>query len=263
MRFRTFENSHSQEEVSEDGDILLEEFMSLQEEGQQGDDDCVDASTSTGSDTTSASSTWRFKKNYHSTNNNNNNNDGSDLILKWGSAACALFLYTFRHHRLGLILSIILIGATVQYRYDNWDDWQTKKYKKHISWNVDYSDIRSSQELQLSKINHWCLDGGDNNCHNCHDPTLPHARFDDGDDSDDSHSENSWKEAHDLNVQNWKQATAPYRDSEFGSVMWPVDVIFMGDGNTEARSGTYMGSSKGTGSANLHSHLSKSCHRCK
>eukprot|EP00554_Chaetoceros_debilis_P016552 CAMPEP_0194126534 /NCGR_PEP_ID=MMETSP0150-20130528/60041_1 /TAXON_ID=122233 /ORGANISM="Chaetoceros debilis, Strain MM31A-1" /LENGTH=405 /DNA_ID=CAMNT_0038820401 /DNA_START=48 /DNA_END=1265 /DNA_ORIENTATION=- len=215
MSFQTFEFSSNSPE-SNDGDIILEGITLLHE-----GDDSASMSARNINSTSTSTSTWSFKKNYYSTEKN--------PIL----AVFALFHYTFRHHRLGFILSIILVGAVYRtYQYENWN-WRAEyeKYeKKHSSWDIDYTSIHSSLELQLSEINHWCLDGGDANCHKCHDPTLPYARLD----------TEKWREAHVLNIN--KSTNIPS----------DVDVIFMGDGNTEARSGTYMGS---IGRAN--SHLSK------
>lgn len=213
MSFQTFEFSSQQLEYGES----LIEGITLQE-GDGRDSDSASASASI----------RRFQKNQSSFSSHKKENP----IVNCFVAVFAFLQNSFRHHRLGFILSIILLGAffrTFEYEYEKRANYK----RKHSSWDVDYTDIHSSLDLELSKIDHWCLDGGDDNCPKCDDPIHPYSRLDSED----------WSDTHRLNVQHseiyfWRRDRYEYKkEPDFD-----VDVIFMGDGSTEARAGTYMGS---------------------
>ncbi len=99
--------------------------------------------------------------------------------------------------------------------------------KKH-SFKHDYSDIQSALELKLGAVDHWCLDGGDKNCALCEDPTMPSNRI----------QNKGWVPTFKRNINLSRNFLNENPDG--------VDVIFLGDSNTEARVGTFM-TSEGEG----------------
>jgi lysophospholipase L1-like esterase len=77
-------------------------------------------------------------------------------------------------------------------------------------------------ELKLGNVDHWCLDGSDKHCPHCDDPTDAISR----------HELKWWREAFTLNVA---------RSRSYMQSHETIDVIFLGDSNTEALAGTYKG----------------------
>jgi hypothetical protein len=78
-----------------------------------------------------------------------------------------------------------------------------------------YGDVQSYYDLQIGKIDHWCLGGGDDNCR-CDDPTEGVSR----------EEANGWMEAFQQNKQVAKDAPTT------------LDVVFLGDEFTQAWTGT-------------------------
>ena len=87
----------------------------------------------------------------------------------------------------------------------------------------DLTNIKSSYDLQLGQIDHWCLAGGDNSCR-CEDPLVPTERGE----------FKPWTIAHAANKQLLKQQS--------GGV---VDVAFLGESLVEEMNGRWMGRTNG------------------
>lgn len=87
----------------------------------------------------------------------------------------------------------------------------------------DLTNIKSSFDLQLGQIDHWCLAGGDNSCR-CEDPLVPTERGE----------FKPWTIAHAANKQQLQQQS--------GGV---VDVAFLGESLVEEMNGRWMGRTNG------------------
>lgn len=124
---------------------------------------------------------------------------------------------------LGIIL-ICLIALATTGVIEAFEHGKNINPKKH-QIATDYSDIESALELKLGKIDHWCLDGGDDKCSKCVDPTMPSSRI----------GAPGWRSAYKRNME----LSANFLEKN----PLGIDVIFLGDSNTEARSGSFQGSS--------------------
>lgn len=138
--------------------------------------------------------------------------------------ACIAYLQFFWiYHRTEVILGMILIssitlavtGAIEAYEHRN------ENTNKHTIRH-DYSDIQSALELKLGNVDHWCLDGTDKHCPMCDDPTNGVSRAE----------TKWWGKVFMKNVM----MSQNYLQTHDG-----IDVIFLGDSNTEARVGTLKG----------------------
>jgi hypothetical protein len=89
-----------------------------------------------------------------------------------------------------------------------------------------YGDLQNLYELKAAKMDHWCLRGGNDYCE-CADPTDPIPRWD----------EDGWTAAHQYNVDLATSAAATYASSSSSSSTLSLDVVFLGDGTTEAWTG--------------------------
>jgi len=85
----------------------------------------------------------------------------------------------------------------------------------------DYSTVASQYELSMSKIDHWCIFGGDDGC-TCNDPLEPISRAE----------LPGWMRAHKLNKKMIQSAVAQRKT---------VDVAFIGDSITEEWNGRWAG----------------------
>ena len=85
-----------------------------------------------------------------------------------------------------------------------------------------YGDLQSYYDLQMAKIDHWCLKGGDSHCQ-CNDPTEPFSRTGVG----------GWLEVHRKNKEMASMAASSSTSSS-------LDVVFLGDGTTQAWTGRKM-----------------------
>lgn len=132
------------------------------------------------------------------------------------------------HHRAEFLLGIILFGTVslaVTGVIETYENGSKNKHEHTIGH--DYSDIKSSLELKLGTIDHWCLDGTDKHCPTCDDPTKRISRLESA----------WWSKVFMRNTKLSKNYLASHDD---------IDVIFLGDSNTEARAGTFKGDN-GTG----------------
>jgi lysophospholipase L1-like esterase len=138
--------------------------------------------------------------------------------------------YFWIYHRAESILAMILfvaVSLSVTGVIEAYEKGQHNKHEHTIGH--DYSEIKSSLELKLGQIDHWCLDGTDKHCPTCDDPTKATAR-----------AENKWWGKKYMSNVNAAKDYLKTHDS--------IDVIFLGDSNVEARSGTFKG---GTGASKV------------
>jgi hypothetical protein len=84
----------------------------------------------------------------------------------------------------------------------------------------DYTNAQSIYELQMAKIDHWCLQGGDDNCR-CDDPCIGLS----------NEQVSGWMHAHKLNKKLVEQHA------------WEndLDVVFLGDAPVEEMNGRWLG----------------------
>jgi lysophospholipase L1-like esterase len=137
------------------------------------------------------------------------------------SIASVQFLWIFR--RLECVLGLVLLISIMLAITGVIETYEIKKhsFSKHRFSN-QYADIKSSLELKLGDIDHWCLDGKDDTCPKCDDPTHPISR---GENKD-------WREAFMRNVK---------LSGEYVRRSVQPDVIFLGDSLIEASVGSFKG----------------------
>jgi len=134
--------------------------------------------------------------------------------------------YFFAYRRVECLLSIVLVicvtlaltGSIIKF-----EGYETGPQHKRPVLH-DYSDITSAMELKQGDIDHWCYEGGDDTCPMCEDPlvaTIP--------------QEKGWRLAFMQNAHATRVAKMQGKNFE---------VIFLGDGITEARTGTVGGAEK-------------------
>lgn len=144
--------------------------------------------------------------------------------------AFAYLQFFWIHHRTESILAIVLFSAVSLAVTGVIETYENGAHNPRMHTIAhDYSEIKSELELKLGTIDHWCLDGGDSHCPRCEDPTKPTPRLE----------SKWWGEVFNRNTKLSKHFLEDYGD---------VDVIFLGDSNTEARAGTFKGEA-GAGSA--------------
>ncbi len=126
-----------------------------------------------------------------------------------------------KHKTLLLGLAVIAAIGTITGGFHS--HVRNVQLKKRHSFDTDYTEIKSSLELRLGSVNHWCLDGSNENCAQCDDPTSPIPRLN-----------SEWNDIFQRNVKLSKRFAMDMNRHP--------DVIFIGDDNIEARAGTYNGS---------------------
>mmetsp|Transcript_1876 Transcript_1876/g.3356 ORF Transcript_1876/g.3356 Transcript_1876/m.3356 type:complete len:633 (-) Transcript_1876:1882-3780(-) len=92
----------------------------------------------------------------------------------------------------------------------------------------DYSDIQSIYDLSMGKIDHWCLQGGDDSC-TCEDPLMPTI-------PEYGTWAKSWATAHAKN----KELIEPYLEPLHIDAT-PIDVAFLGESVVEEMNGRWKG----------------------
>jgi hypothetical protein len=88
------------------------------------------------------------------------------------------------------------------------------------------ASIQSKYDLTMGKIDHWCLEGGDENCF-CEDPLTPMSRIE----------HRSWVEAFNTNKKIVGRFKNPLEAVD-------LDVAFLGDSVIEAMGGNWMGAQR-------------------
>jgi lysophospholipase L1-like esterase len=129
------------------------------------------------------------------------------------------------HHRAEFILGLILLGAVTLALTGTIEAYELGKHRSQKRTHTikhDYSEIKSSLELKLGQIDHWCLAGGDNDCPRCDDPTKATHRMDN----------RGWGRAHQMNIKDAKNIVEGNGE---------IDVVFLGDNNIEAVAGRFYG----------------------
>jgi len=143
----------------------------------------------------------------------------------------AFITFFWIHHRTEFILSMVLFCSVSLAVTGVIETYESGHKHHHHTIENDYSGITSALELKLGTIDHWCLDGTDKHCPRCDDPTKKISRMDLG----------WWG---DVFMRNTRLATTYL--TNHGS---DIDVIFLGDSNTEGSAGTFKGGD-GTGDDN-------------
>ena len=141
-------------------------------------------------------------------------------VVNYIFTVIAYIKFFWIYHRTESILGIILFSAVslaVTGVIETYENGHQNKHQHTIGH--DYSDIKSALELKLGSIDHWCLDGTDKHCPKCDDPTKKMSRM-----------ESDWWGK--VFMRNTKLARNYHGD---------VDVVFLGDSNTEGRAGTFQG----------------------
>jgi len=97
----------------------------------------------------------------------------------------------------------------------------TKLHVKDPLIDNDYTDIRSVYDLEVGKIDHWCLLGDDRSC-DCADPLQPESRL----------QYKQWVKAQRANTNSVKKMVANFES---------LDAIFLGESIVEEWQGKKMG----------------------
>ena len=194
----------------------------------------------------------------------------TDLASKaaHGTLSCVATIYAyvafyFFSHRLECVLSCILVVCLVV-AVGEYSSHRSARAAHDASIHHDWTGISSSMDLRLGKVDHWCLDGGDDGCR-CQDPLQPMSRPE----------QRGWGSAHHQNVKliraylaeeveaydessysknpgnegsdaNWWEAETDYVDDWGNGVeeemdKYDLDVVFVGDSITELRAGRMFG----------------------
>lgn len=156
-----------------------------------------------------------------------NNRPKYNPVINCCVTGIAYIHFFWIHHRTEFILTLILLTAVtlaVTGVIEAYESGQDFKPRKHNIAN-DYSGIKSDLELKLGQIDHYCFDGGDQHCPRCEDPTKPNERY-----------AQEW-----LNIYHRNKKLAKDYLEVHGDNVFNIDVVFLGDSNTEARTGTFKG----------------------
>ena len=121
----------------------------------------------------------------------------------------------------GAVVGVLLIKFLF-FRHSGDVLYETPRLSQH------YGGLQNDYESMAAKMDHWCLHGGDNDC-TCDDPTDPLSRYEVA----------GWREAHKYNKQVAQQAAAAAASSNsyYNRRDSFVDVVFYGDGTTQAWTG--------------------------
>jgi len=116
------------------------------------------------------------------------------------------------------IIALILVLLLVA-----WHPWQAVENAQFArnSMTEDYSAIEDRFSERISKIDHWCLFGGNDKCY-CEDPTDGQAR----------EEVKGWTEAHKRNKL--------LVNTAIGKLAGAVDVVFIGDQTVQAWDGKWL-----------------------
>lgn len=117
-----------------------------------------------------------------------------------------------------LLFVVILVNATLNPTEEFGvikQDFSEIGVKEH-----DITNIRSEFDLKMGKIDHWCLNGGNERCR-CEDPLMPQSRS----------QYKAWVNIYKKN----KQQIVAYKDSDL------LDVAFLGESLVEEMDGRWLG----------------------
>lgn len=128
-------------------------------------------------------------------------------------------MYASYYRNVTIGVGAFLVILTVVGMLDMFATMTTKKHQAMIS--NDYTDAHSIYELKMAKVDHWCLDGGDDDC-TCNDPTMPLSR----------ETTHHWMKTFHSNRAKADAAATAATD---------VDVVFLGDSSIEEWNGKWMG----------------------
>merc|ERR1712183_869071 len=92
----------------------------------------------------------------------------------------------------------------------------------------DYTSITSKYDLTVGKVDHWCLQGGNEKCR-CEDPLIPSQKK----------GYRNWQKAHEQNKELIKSAFSDADDDFYFQDL--VDVVFIGENIVETWAGRSIG----------------------
>lgn len=137
--------------------------------------------------------------------------------------AIAYVQYFWYYQRAEFVLGLILftsVALALTGVIESLEAHNRNAPKQHFVMH-DFSDVQSTFDLKIGSIDHWCFGGGDESCPKCLDPLEPVPIMN-----------KQWGKAHKYNVDSIKNNMDEYGD---------IDVVFIGDGLVEARTGNLMG----------------------
>jgi len=114
-----------------------------------------------------------------------------------------------------LIVSILLINLNLS----NAPTLTPESIVEH-----DYTSIASKYDLTVGKVDHWCLEGGNEKCR-CEDPLIPSQKK----------QYRNWQTAHEQNIDLIRSAFSDADDDFYFQDL--VDVVFIGENIVEAWAG--------------------------
>lgn len=117
------------------------------------------------------------------------------------------------------LLAFFLVSVVVAAVYNPTQHFGDASGQQH-----DWTTVQSTYDLDLSKIDHWCLGGGNDGCR-CEDPLVPTSRAE----------FRSWTEAYKDN----KRIIAKYMDDPL--IMADLDVAIVGESAVEEMDGRWLG----------------------
>ena len=129
--------------------------------------------------------------------------------------------YIYNHQRTEFILGLILLCSVtlaITGIVEEIDHKLNPHINHHIDTDYDELNVNSRYNLKLGNVDHWCIDGTDDTCPYCSDPTEPAHHMD----------SKGWSMSYSRNVHLSKTVQ---------NVTPNIDVVFLGDGLTEAKIG--------------------------
>ena len=120
-----------------------------------------------------------------------------------------------------LLLGLLALAAPAYFLVTAWTN-PTEHFGEILN---DYTEITSKYDLQIGKVDHWCLKGDDTSCR-CEDPLQPQPRGE----------FRQWTKAHDANVKDIQHVV------EVGT---EIDIAFLGESVVEEMDGRWFGEKTG------------------
>lgn len=133
--------------------------------------------------------------------------------------------YMYTHQRTEFILGCILLCSVtlaITGIVEEVDHKLNPHINHHIQSDYDSLNVDSRYNLFIGNVDHWCIDGSDETCPYCLDPTEPANHMD----------SKGWARSYGRNMH-LAQTTFERQKN--------VDVVFLGDGLTEAKIGMRKG----------------------
>jgi len=140
----------------------------------------------------------------------------------YASVDCISLTWTYLafligYHKTGLFITLCFVAVLVASIFALTTTYEVPTI---TTYDIDVN-VQSVLDNRIGKIDHWCLDGGDENCI-CSDPLEEQSRKE----------ERGWMKAHKKNQATIKRAIASEKD---------LDVVFVGDSLIELWAGRMLG----------------------